>query len=137
MSIARWIGALALVIGAGCKQPVTNDTGSDGTATPTVTTSTVAPCTTTDSVSGTAVPCYSSGDSVSGTSGRISAVSVVVRAGNKTMPWSAITPTCRTVSTGAAVSCSLGVVLGATTQSANVTAPAESVSGTTGRDSTK
>jgi hypothetical protein len=138
MSIARWIGALAVVAGAACT-PKANTDGTSTTTTTTTTAATAKPCTVTDSVSGTTVPCFTATyDSVSGSTGRAAAsVSAVVRTGGRAVPLSALTAACRDVGTGAVVSCSLGIVLGSATATTTNAAPAESVSGTTGRDSTK
>lgn len=144
MSIARWIGALAVVAGAACTPKSDTDGTSTtvtttGTSTTVTTSATAKPCTVTDSVSGTTVPCFTASyDSVSGSTGRAAAkVSAVVRTGGRAVPLSALTAACRDVSTGAVVSCSLGIVLGSATATTSNAAPAESVSGTTGRDSTK
>ncbi|MGE5092758.1 MAG: hypothetical protein ACM3OH_11385 [Bacillota bacterium] len=136
MKIARWIGALAVVAGAAC----TAKANTDGTGTTTTTTaaSTSAPCTVTDSVSGTTAPCFmSTYDSVSGSTARTAMnVSAVVREGGRAIPLSALTAACRDVSTGAVVSCSLGLMLGSSSPPKTMQS-AESVSGTPGRDSTK
>lgn len=137
MSITRWIGALAMVAGAAC----TPKANTDGTSTTTTTTTsaTAKPCTVTDSVSGTTVPCFTATyDSVSGSTGRVAAnVSAVVRTGGRAVPVSALTAACRDVSTGAVVNCRLAIVLNAAASTTSSAVPAESVSGTTGRDSTK
>lgn len=136
MNIARWIGALAIVAGAAC----TSKANTDGTGTTTTTTaaSTTAPCTVRDSVSGTTVPCYMTAyDSVSGSTARAAMnVSAVVREGGRAIPLSALTAACRDVTTGAVVSCNLGLMLGSSSPPKTMQS-AESVSGTPGRDSTK
>ena len=135
MSITRWIGALAMVAGAAC----TPKANTDGTSTTTTTTTsaTAKPCTVTDSVSGTTVPCFTA-DSVSGSTARAATnVSAVVRTGGRAVPVSALTAACRDVSTGAVVNCRLAIVLNAAASTTSSAVPAESVSGTTGRDSTK
>lgn len=138
MKIARWIGALAVVAGAACN----GKANTDGTGTTTTTTmsaaSATAPCTVTDSVSGTTVPCFmSTYDSVSGSTARAAMnVSGVIREGGRAIPLSALTAACRDVSTGAVVSCSLGLMLGSSSPP-KLMQSAESVSGTPGRDSTK
>lgn len=135
MSITRWIGVLALVAGAACT-PKANTDGTSTTTTTATVAATAKPCTVTDSVSGTTVPCFTA-DSVSGSTARVANISAVVRTGGRAVPLSALAAACRDVSTGAVVSCSLGIVLGSATATTSNAAPAESVSGTTGRDSTK
>jgi hypothetical protein len=135
MKIARWIGALAVLAGAACNGKANTD--GTGTTTTMTAASTTAPCTVRDSVSGTTVPCFmSTYDSVSGSTARAAMnVSAVVREGGRAIPLSALTAACRDVSTGAVVSCSLGLTLSSTRTTTMQSA--ESVSGTPGRDSTK
>ena len=134
MSIARWIGVVALTAGAACN----SKPGTDGTSTPS-TTAVAAPCTVTDSVSGTTVPCFMTAyDSVSGSTARAAMrVSAVISQGGRAIPMSALTAACRDVATGAVVSCSLGIGLRSATSTTTTMQAAESVSGTPGRDSTK
>ena len=134
MSIARWIGPLAVIAGVACS----TKPGTDGTSTTTTTTSATAPCTVTDSVSGTTVPCYGATyDSVSGSTARSAMrVSAVISEGGRAIPISALTAACRDVATGARVNCSLAISLLSATTTTTMES-AESVSGTTGRDSTK
>ena len=138
MNVARWIGALGMAAGAACSTRANTD-GTSTTTTTGTAAATAKPCTVTDSVSGTTVPCFTATyDSVSGSTGRTAAsVSTVIRTGGRAVPISALTAACRDVSTGAVVSCNLAIVLNSATSTSSSAAPAESVSGTTGRDSTR